>query len=82
MPELADIPALQREGQADPLTVLGSLGFSEALFKALLQAVMISVASKKKVMLPSMFPSQSYRSGRWSLRRLFTGLCRMISAAG
>lgn len=82
LPELADIPALQREGQADPLTVVGSLGFSEALFKALLQAVMISVASKKKVMLPSMFPSQSYRSGRWSLRRLFTGLCRMISAAG
>ncbi|WP_379144012.1 glycosyltransferase [Paenibacillus sp. sgz500992] len=48
LPELADIPALQREGQADPLTVLRSLGFSEALFKALLQAVMISVASKKK----------------------------------
>ncbi|WP_052429335.1 hypothetical protein [Paenibacillus borealis] len=49
LPELADIPVEPREGAADPLTVLGSLGFTEQLFKALLQAVMLSVAGKKKI---------------------------------
>ncbi|MEK4324446.1 glycosyltransferase [Paenibacillus sp. FSL R7-0312] len=49
LPELADIPVEPREGAADPLAVLGSLGFTEQLFKALLQAVMLSVAGKKKI---------------------------------
>ncbi|WP_379154305.1 hypothetical protein [Paenibacillus sp. sgz5001063] len=49
LPELEAIPVEGRVHAADPLTVLGSLGFTEELFKALLQAVMLSVAGKKKI---------------------------------
>ncbi|MDF9842462.1 MULTISPECIES: hypothetical protein [unclassified Paenibacillus] len=49
LPELDQIPVRQRESRPDPLTVLRTLGFTEETFKALLQAVMLSVAGKKKI---------------------------------
>ncbi len=49
LPELADIPTAQKEQNADPQSTLRALGFTEDLFKALLQAVMSSVAGKKKI---------------------------------
>lgn len=49
LPELDHIPVRQRESRPDPLTVLRTLGFTEESFKALLQAVMLSVAGKKKI---------------------------------
>lgn len=49
LPELEAVPVEIRGESADPLTVLGSLGFTEELFKTLLQAVMLSVAGKKKI---------------------------------
>nr|WP_301953201.1 hypothetical protein [Paenibacillus tritici] len=51
LPELESIPVEPRERTepADPRTVLSGLGFTEELFKALLQAVMLSVAGKKKI---------------------------------
>ncbi|UQZ34995.1 glycosyltransferase [Paenibacillus sp. PK3_47] len=49
LPELGDIPVRRGEGRADPLSVLKSLGFGEETFKAVLQAVMTSVAGKKKI---------------------------------
>lgn len=49
LPELEEIPRQTLEGRPEPLTVLRSLGFGEELFKALLQAVMTSVAGKKKI---------------------------------
>lgn len=51
LPELESIPVATRalDEPSDPRTVLSSLGFTEELFKALLQAVMLSVAGKKKI---------------------------------
>ncbi|CAH1215539.1 hypothetical protein PAECIP111892_04117 [Paenibacillus auburnensis] len=49
LPELEDIPVTPRERRPEPLAVLRSLGFGEEPFKALLQAVMLSVAGKKKI---------------------------------
>lgn len=49
LPELESIPAEAREASAEPMTVLRRLGFTEELFKALVQAVMLSVAGKKKL---------------------------------
>ena len=49
LPELESVPAGPSEQRRDPLTVLGSLGFTGELFKALLQAVMLSIAGKKKI---------------------------------
>lgn len=49
LPELASVPVKRREGRAEPLTVLRALGITEELFKTLLQAVMLSVAGKKKI---------------------------------
>jgi hypothetical protein len=49
LPELPDIPVILREQRPQPLAVLRALGFDEELFKALLQAVMLSVAGKKKI---------------------------------
>lgn len=49
LPELTSIPVLRKVRRSDPLAVLRSLGFGEELFKALLQAVMTSVAGKKKI---------------------------------
>lgn len=49
LPELADIPTAGQGQNADPLSTLRVLGFTEDLFKALLQAVMSSVAGKKKI---------------------------------
>lgn len=49
LPELDHIPVRQRDSRPDPLTVLRTLGFTEETFKALLQAVMLSVAGKKKI---------------------------------
>ncbi|MFF2911937.1 glycosyltransferase [Paenibacillus sp. NPDC057934] len=48
LPELSSIP-VGRRTQAAPGTVLSSLNIGEDLFKALLQAVMTSVAGKKKI---------------------------------
>ncbi|MFC6653218.1 hypothetical protein [Paenibacillus rhizoplanae] len=51
LPELESIPVATRslDEPSDPRTVLSGLGFTEVLFKALLQAVMLSVAGKKKI---------------------------------
>ncbi|OKP92883.1 hypothetical protein A3842_01715 [Paenibacillus sp. P3E] len=49
LPELRAIPALQQERSTNPLTILSALGITEELFKSLLQAVMVSVAGKKKI---------------------------------
>ncbi|MEK3902483.1 GAP1-N2 domain-containing protein [Paenibacillus sp. FSL R7-0179] len=51
LPELESIPVATRELDvpSDPRSVLSGLGFTEELFKALLQAVMLSVAGKKKI---------------------------------
>ncbi|WP_340021497.1 hypothetical protein MHI24_21175 [Paenibacillus sp. FSL K6-1096] len=49
LPELEAIPVEEREASAEPLTVLRRLGFTEELFKALVQAVMLSVSGKKKL---------------------------------
>ncbi|MEK5447893.1 GAP1-N2 domain-containing protein [Paenibacillus sp. FSL R7-0331] len=49
LPELTGIPVRERTSRPEPLEVLRALGFSEELFKALLQAVMLSVAGKKKI---------------------------------
>ncbi|WNS41332.1 hypothetical protein [Paenibacillus sp. MMS20-IR301] len=49
LPELSAIPAEPYDSPADPLGLLSRLGFTEGLFKALLQAVMLSVAGKKKI---------------------------------
>ncbi|ASA25966.1 hypothetical protein B9T62_37795 [Paenibacillus donghaensis] len=48
LPELAAIPAAAGK-RPEPLKVLQALGFSEGLFKSLLQAVMTAVAGKKKI---------------------------------
>ncbi|MBT2290308.1 glycosyltransferase [Paenibacillus albidus] len=49
LPELEAIPASQRTSRLDSMVVLRSLGIGEELFKALIQAVMMSVSSKKKI---------------------------------
>ncbi|WP_060862421.1 hypothetical protein [Paenibacillus riograndensis] len=49
LPELSAIPVSQREQKPHPLSILRGLGITEELFKTLLQAVMISVAGKKKL---------------------------------
>nr|WP_274528618.1 hypothetical protein [Paenibacillus piscarius] len=49
LPELESIPVEEREASAEPMTVLRRLGFTEELFKALVQAVMLSVGGKKKL---------------------------------
>ncbi|MEK5034550.1 hypothetical protein MKY96_24085 [Paenibacillus sp. FSL R7-0302] len=51
LPELDSIPVATRplDEPSDPRSVLSGLGFTEELFKALLQAVMLSVAGKKKI---------------------------------
>ncbi|WP_151733205.1 hypothetical protein [Paenibacillus tengchongensis] len=49
LPELAEIPVRRRERKQNPQAVLRGLGFTEELFKALLQAVMTAVAGKKKL---------------------------------
>ncbi|MHA6532906.1 GAP1-N2 domain-containing protein [Paenibacillus sp. BAC0078] len=49
LPELADIPTVEQGQNADPQRTLRTLGFTEDLFKALLQAAMSSVAGKKKI---------------------------------
>lgn len=47
--ELESIPLEEREASAEPMMVLRRLGFTEELFKALVQAVMLSVGGKKKL---------------------------------
>ncbi|WP_062519551.1 hypothetical protein [Paenibacillus jilunlii] len=49
LPELTAIPVSQQEQKPHPLSILRGLGISEELFKTLLQAVMVSVAGKKKL---------------------------------
>ncbi|MGN7763113.1 GAP1-N2 domain-containing protein [Paenibacillus sp. 22594] len=49
LPELPAVPALEQERNTNPLTILSALGITEELFKSLLQAVMVSVAGKKKI---------------------------------
>ncbi|MBW4082347.1 hypothetical protein [Paenibacillus sp. S150] len=49
LPELENVPSTQKKGNPNPLSVLRALGIGGELFKSLLQAVMISVAGKKKI---------------------------------
>ncbi|MDQ0195471.1 GAP1-N2 domain-containing protein [Paenibacillus wynnii] len=49
LPELNAIPVHHAEHRRKPLDVLQSLGIGETLFKGMLQALMTSVAGKKKV---------------------------------
>ncbi|MEJ9160685.1 glycosyltransferase, partial [Paenibacillus graminis] len=49
LPELTAIPVSQQEQKPHPLSILRGLGITEELFKTLLQAVMVSVAGKKKL---------------------------------
>ncbi|WP_410513636.1 glycosyltransferase [Paenibacillus sp. BR2-3] len=49
LPELTAIPVRRTGPRREPLAVLQALGIGETLFKGLLQAIMISVAGKKKI---------------------------------
>ena len=49
LPELSSIPVMRKDRRPDPIAGLRLLGIDEELFKALLQAVMLSVAGKKKI---------------------------------
>lgn len=49
LPELSSIPVMRKDRRPDPIAGLRLLGIDEGLFKALLQAVMLSVAGKKKI---------------------------------
>ena len=49
LPELSDIPVIRTDRRPDPIAGLRLLGINEGIFKALLQAVMLSVAGKKKI---------------------------------
>lgn len=48
LPELPSIPVVRTDRSPDPIAGLRLLGIDEGIFKALLQAVMLSVAGKKK----------------------------------
>lgn len=48
LPELSAIPVIRTDRRPDPIAGLRLLGIDEGIFKALLQAVMLSVAGKKK----------------------------------
>jgi hypothetical protein len=49
LPELSSIPVIRTDRRPDPIAGLRLLGIDEGIFKALLQAVMLSVAGKKKI---------------------------------
>jgi hypothetical protein len=49
LPELSAIPVIRTDRRPDPIAGLRLLGINEGIFKALLQAVMLSVAGKKKI---------------------------------
>ncbi|MGE7615090.1 glycosyltransferase [Paenibacillus sp. NPDC101420] len=49
LPELSAIPVIRTDRRPDPIAGLRLLGIDEGIFKALLQAVMLSVAGKKKI---------------------------------
>lgn len=49
LPELSAIPFIRTDRRPDPIAGLRLLGINEGIFKALLQAVMLSVAGKKKI---------------------------------
>lgn len=49
LPELSSIPVSRTDRSPDPIAGLRLLGIDEGIFKALLQAVMLSVAGKKKI---------------------------------
>lgn len=49
LPELPSIPVVRTDRSPDPIAGLRLLGIDEGIFKALLQAVMLSVAGKKKI---------------------------------
>ena len=51
LPELNAIPVRNAERRRKPLEILQSLGIGETLFKGMLQALMTSVAGKKKVFI-------------------------------
>lgn len=80
LPELSDIPVIRTDRRPDPIAGLRLLGINEGIFKALLQAVMLSVAGKKKSILPLMYLSRSCPHVRWSLQRFYIACCRMNSA--
>lgn len=49
LPELSAIPVIRTDRRPDPIAGLRLLGINEGIFKSLLQAVMLSVAGKKKI---------------------------------
>ncbi|WP_340006916.1 glycosyltransferase [Paenibacillus sp. FSL K6-0276] len=49
LPELSAIPVIRTDRRPDPIAGLRLLGINEGIFKALLQAVMLSVVGKKKI---------------------------------
>lgn len=49
LPELSAIPVMRVDRRPDPIAGLRLLGIDEGIFKAMLQAIMLSVAGKKKI---------------------------------